>query len=330
MTDPPKEESPERRAGHSKLVYDKTKHTIVTVRTPDTTKMQTFLEWYGGPGENVLMTAFSNRTLCEGAWDAAAAPRDARITSLESKLAALRVSAMRGKYRVQPNEDGEGGETWAQAFADCDMVRGELEGELAALREQAEHRRKVDDKRENAAEDFSRLHDEVRALRERLVVAEVSIEVWKKNKREADASLKNMCVDKCEHPAEFVCAYEDGTYHCLHCECDRLWKLEDEVLPSVRAELTATTQRLVEAEGERDTLKKDMSFMEAERESFIAVGQEQAKEIDNLRTGLVDAKEWNAILNTRIAELTPKPVVIEDSTKLEIPASRAGGKEEGR
>ena len=37
----------------------------------------------------------------------------------------------RGRWRVHPDEDGEAGETWAAAFADCDMQRMELERQLA-------------------------------------------------------------------------------------------------------------------------------------------------------------------------------------------------------
>ena len=35
------------------------------------------------------------------------------------------------KWRVRPDEDGEGGETWAKAYSDCDMQRMELKRQLA-------------------------------------------------------------------------------------------------------------------------------------------------------------------------------------------------------
>lgn len=38
---------------------------------------------------------------------------------------------------------------------------------------------------------------------------------------------KAKCAEKCSHPAEFVCDYEDGTAHCLECIADKFWQLED-------------------------------------------------------------------------------------------------------
>jgi len=44
---------------------------------------------------------------------------------------------------------------------------------------------------------------------------------------EARASRKARCVEKCNHPADFVCDYEDGTAHCLECIAEKFWQLED-------------------------------------------------------------------------------------------------------
>ena len=41
------------------------------------------------------------------------------------------------------------------------------------------------------------------------------------------ASRKARCVEKCNHPADFVCDYEDGTPHCLECVAEKFWQLED-------------------------------------------------------------------------------------------------------
>lgn len=38
---------------------------------------------------------------------------------------------------------------------------------------------------------------------------------------------KARCVEKCQHPADFVCDYEDGTLHCLECIAEKFWQLED-------------------------------------------------------------------------------------------------------
>jgi hypothetical protein len=45
----------------------------------------------------------------------------------------------------------------------------------------------------------------------------------------AEQSLirKTRCVEKCNHPADFVCDYEDGTAHCLECIAEKFWQLED-------------------------------------------------------------------------------------------------------
>lgn len=40
-------------------------------------------------------------------------------------------------------------------------------------------------------------------------------------------SRKARCVEKCNHPADFVCDYEDGTSHCLECIAEKFWQLED-------------------------------------------------------------------------------------------------------
>lgn len=36
-----------------------------------------------------------------------------------------------------------------------------------------------------------------------------------------EQSRKDLCVDKCNHPAGFVCGYEDGTFHCLECLAEK-------------------------------------------------------------------------------------------------------------
>jgi hypothetical protein len=41
------------------------------------------------------------------------------------------------------------------------------------------------------------------------------------------AGRKARCVEKCNHPADFVCDYEDGTSHCLECVAEKMWQLED-------------------------------------------------------------------------------------------------------
>lgn len=40
-------------------------------------------------------------------------------------------------------------------------------------------------------------------------------------------SRKARCVEKCNHPADFVCDYEDGTSHCLECVAEKFWQIED-------------------------------------------------------------------------------------------------------
>jgi hypothetical protein len=44
---------------------------------------------------------------------------------------------------------------------------------------------------------------------------------------EASAARKARCVEKCNHPADFVCDYEDGTSHCLECLAEKWWQVED-------------------------------------------------------------------------------------------------------
>src|SRR5579872_6020123 len=44
---------------------------------------------------------------------------------------------------------------------------------------------------------------------------------------EAKQSRKVRCVEKCQHPADFCCDYEDGTVHCLECLAEKFWQLED-------------------------------------------------------------------------------------------------------
>lgn len=40
-------------------------------------------------------------------------------------------------------------------------------------------------------------------------------------------SRKLRCVEKCNHPADFACDYEDGTVHCLECIAEKFWQIED-------------------------------------------------------------------------------------------------------
>jgi hypothetical protein len=44
---------------------------------------------------------------------------------------------------------------------------------------------------------------------------------------EARKARKDRCVDKCNHSADFICDYEDGTSHCLECLADKWWQIED-------------------------------------------------------------------------------------------------------
>lgn len=44
---------------------------------------------------------------------------------------------------------------------------------------------------------------------------------------EARQARKARSVEKCNHPAEFVCDYEDGTSHCLECVAEKFWQIED-------------------------------------------------------------------------------------------------------
>lgn len=44
---------------------------------------------------------------------------------------------------------------------------------------------------------------------------------------EAKEGRKNRCVEKCQHPSDFVCDYEDGTLHCLECIAEKFWQIED-------------------------------------------------------------------------------------------------------
>lgn len=44
---------------------------------------------------------------------------------------------------------------------------------------------------------------------------------------EAKEARKARCVEKCQHPADFVCDYEDGTSHCLECVAEKFWQIED-------------------------------------------------------------------------------------------------------
>ena len=45
--------------------------------------------------------------------------------------------------------------------------------------------------------------------------------------QESGQIRKARCVEKCNHPADFVCDYEDGTSHCLECIAEKFWQLED-------------------------------------------------------------------------------------------------------
>jgi hypothetical protein len=88
---------------------------------------------------------------------------------------------------------------------------------------------------------------ELAALRsevERLSV----FETWHTNTVESEKSLKHSCVDKCEHEAKYICYFpEDSQYHCLHCECDRMWPIEENTA-SLRSENERLRELLREAE----------------------------------------------------------------------------------
>jgi hypothetical protein len=43
----------------------------------------------------------------------------------------------------------------------------------------------------------------------------------------ARESRKARCVERCQHPADFCCDYEDGTVHCLECIAEKFWQIED-------------------------------------------------------------------------------------------------------
>lgn len=63
-------------------------------------------------------------------------------------------------------------------------------------------------------------------------IADLQKELAKKDlqirqNEEASQSRKARCVEKCNHPADFVCDYEDGTSHCLECVAEKFWQLED-------------------------------------------------------------------------------------------------------
>lgn len=52
---------------------------------------------------------------------------------------------------------------------------------------------------------------------------------WEKNREEMYDAKKASCVDKCGHPAEFICDYEDGTRHCLECVAMKWWAHEEQL-----------------------------------------------------------------------------------------------------
>lgn len=62
-------------------------------------------------------------------------------------------------------------------------------------------------------------------------IAALQARVRELEQRESDREeslrlMKEHCVDKCGHPAEYVCYYEDGTRHCLECEAMKWWTVE--------------------------------------------------------------------------------------------------------
>ena len=53
------------------------------------------------------------------------------------------------------------------------------------------------------------------------------LEIAKVPSDEVNAVRKARCKEKCNHPADFVCDYEDGTSHCLECVAEKFWQIED-------------------------------------------------------------------------------------------------------
>ncbi len=92
-----------------------------------------------------------------------------------------------------------------------------------------------------------------------------------RNREEGLASKKASCVDKCGHPAEFICEYEDGSRHCLECEAMKVWKAERE-----RDDETNRANRLC-AHIEREAIK--LSKFEA---MFLKVDNERLKALAQL------------------------------------------------
>jgi len=66
-------------------------------------------------------------------------------------------------------------------------------------------------------------HDPLRNAKRKIQDLELQI----RDIEEQKTGRKAQCVDKCNHPAEFVCDYEDGTSHCLECVAEKFWRIED-------------------------------------------------------------------------------------------------------
>lgn len=76
-------------------------------------------------------------------------------------------------------------------------------------------------------EQFDGILKDVESLQARISELEAEnerLKRWENNRTEMLASRKASCVEKCGHPAEFVCDYEDGTRHCLECVASKIWE----------------------------------------------------------------------------------------------------------
>lgn len=81
----------------------------------------TFQEWL--QTEKGRMVSFEKMPrMLEIVWNAGAEVAEARAEQLSSRV-----------WRIEPDEDGDNGETWRQAFIDCDMMRMQSETRVAEL-----------------------------------------------------------------------------------------------------------------------------------------------------------------------------------------------------
>lgn len=73
------------------------------------------------------------------------------------------------------------------------------------------------------------ISDEALIVFEDLERENAKLRKFEQNRAEGLAAMKASCIDKCHCPPEYVCEYEDGTRHCLHCEAANWWENGGEI-----------------------------------------------------------------------------------------------------